>query len=521
MTDPRRAARVARWTAFGTTLVFGGYLVLRLREMQPALRGTGRLVAAIAIVVWYYLTYRIVKQFATSLLLVVLLATGAAAQTSLSIYSDGRVVVRRTVPQAVAKGTTRVTIPLENVDPATVFSPDSAVTVMSVMLRRASDRAAALANAEGQTLSFARAKGDTVRATVVRGDPPQFRLADGRLLLSEPGEPLFPAEVVRTKSEASVVLEATKARPAAELAYVTEGVRWYAKYQVLLAASGSTALVSGGATVESQGLEADSAAVQLVAGTINRATPPPGTPIPARKGFAVAMAMDGAPASEEAVGETHVYTLPGRVTLAAGVSVTTALFQRASVPATQEFVVPGVLPYRGYVPTSGPGGQAEPNRVPVGVWYTLKRGRGTPFGDRPLPGGVIQLFQADSLGRVQLVGEATSGHQAPGRDVRVQAGAAFDLTAERVQTDYALEQIPPPRKGLAPRQRVTAAYRVTISNAKATPVSVDVRETRFGVWSVVTSSVPGEKLSATEVRFRVPVPAQGEATLTYTVQVEQ
>ena len=49
---------------------------------------------------------------------------------------------------------------------------------------------------------------------------------------------------------------------------------------------------------------------------------------------------------------------------------------------------------------------------------------------------------------------------------------------------------------------------------------MDVREARYGVWKIVESSVPAEKLSATEVRFRVPVPANAEGALTYTVQVE-
>jgi len=156
----------------------------------------------------------------------------------------------------------------------------------------------------------------------------------------------------------------------------------------------------------------------------------------------------------------------------------------------------------------------------VQVWYTLKRARGTPFGERPLPGGTVQLYQADSAGRLQLVGEAQSGHTAPGRDLRVPSGDAFDITAERVQTDYTQEQLAPPKRGMAQRQRITASYRVTISNAKPVAVTVDVREARFGVWRVTESSVPTEKLSATEVRFRIPVPANGDATLTYTVQAE-
>jgi hypothetical protein len=221
-------------------------------------------------------------------------------------------------------------------------------------------------------------------------------------------------------------------------------------------------------------------------------------------------------ASEEAVGETHVYQLPGRISVEPGMPVTTALFPRAGVPYTQELVVPGALPWRGFFPQS----PAEANRVPVQVWYTLKRARGTPFGDRPLPGGTVQLYQADSAGRVQLVGEARSDHSAPGRDLRVQSGDAFDVTAERVQTDYNQEQIPPPRRGMPARQRITAAYKVTMTNAKPEAVTVDVREARYGVWRIVESSVPPEKLSAAEVRFRVPVPASGEATLTYTVQAE-
>ena len=38
---------------------------------------------------------------------------------------------------------------------------------------------------------------------------PQYRLSDGRLLLESPGEPLFPAELVRTSPEAAIVLDAS------------------------------------------------------------------------------------------------------------------------------------------------------------------------------------------------------------------------------------------------------------------------------------------------------------------------
>jgi len=444
-------------------------------------------------------------------------------QTSLSIYSDGRVVVRRTLPQALLKGRSTLALKLEGLDPATLFSPDTSVTLLSALLRPPTDRQAALQRAVGQTLAFVRQRAgggaDTVRASVVRTDPAQYRLPDGRLLLDDPGEPLFPAELVRTAPDVTVVLDAARDRPRTELAYVTEGTTWEALYQVVIGGTGSGS-VTGTATLRSQALRADSADVQIVAGTIRRARPVAKADelsYQRRPAMALARAVvSGVETSEEAVGETHVYQLAGRLALEPGVPLSVALFPRSTTAYTQEFIVPGALPWRGFLPQS-PG---DENRVPVQVWYTLKRGRGTPFGDRPLPGGTLQLYQADSAGRLQLVGEASSVHTAPGHDLRVQSGDAFDITAERVQTDYAQEQLAPPKRGMTPRQRITASYKVTISNAKPVPVTVDVREARFGVWRVIESSVPAEKLSATEVRFRISVPANGDAMLTYTVQAE-
>ncbi len=445
------------------------------------------------------------------------LATVVTGQTSVSIYRDGRAVVRQTLPQALQRGQNRVTLRIEGLDPATLFSPDTAVTVVSATLRPPSARADALARAVGQTMSFVRAKGDTVRATVIRANPPQYRLADGRLLLGDPGEPVFPADVVRTTPEASVVLDAVRNRPRTELAFVGQGATWEAVYQVAL--QGRTASVTGAATVTSQELRVDTADVQLVAGSVarTRAARRYAPQAPMVQAMVVGEEARRADfAAEETVGETHVYQLPGRLSLEPGVPVTTALFPRASAPVTQELVVPGALPWRGYYG----GGQTEPNLVPVQVWYTVKRARSSGFGDRPLPAGTVQLYQPDSAGRAQLVGEAAIGHTAPGKDLRVQSGDAFDVTSERVQTDYRVEQLQPGGRGRPARQRVTAAFRVTVTNAKAEAVTVDVRETRYGEWRIVESSVPAEKLSAFEVRFRVSAPAGGEATLTYTVQMD-
>jgi hypothetical protein len=441
-----------------------------------------------------------------------------SGQTSLSIYSDGRVVVRRTLPQELKKGRNAATVQIDGLDPATLFSPDTAVTVTGATVRYPSSANDALGRAIGQTIAFVSegvGRRDTVKATVVRVDPPQFKLADGRLLLAMPGQPLFPSDLVRTTPEATLALDATRNRPNTQLAYVAQGVTWEATYQAIIASG--QASIGGAATVTSQSLRTDSAEIQLVAGSINRTREPKAPQVfeadrVMRAGVAAQVAMP----AEQSVGETHVYSLPARLALEPGVPVTTALFPRAAAAVTQEFVVPGALPWRGYFGQQ-PG---EENEVPVQVWYTFKRAKGTSFGDRPLPGGTMQLYQADSSGRLQLIGEATIGHTPAAKDVRVQSGDAFDVTAERVQTDYNQEMIPPARRGLPSRQRITASYRVTVTNAKTEAVTVDVRENHFGTWKVTESSVPAEKLSSTEMRFRVSVPAGGQTVLTYTLQVE-
>ena len=92
--------------------------------------------------------------------------------------------------------------------------------------------------------------------------------------------------------------------------------------------------------------------------------------------------------------------MPGKSTLLPGLTTSVALFEPAEVPYERSYVVRGLVPYWGFLPQQG-----EETEAPVEVSYTLKRPRKTDFGDRPLPGGVARLYQADSAGRPQLVGE--------------------------------------------------------------------------------------------------------------------
>ncbi len=267
--------------------------------------------------------------------------------------------------------------------------------------------------------------------------------------------------------------------------------------------------LSGSAVVESATLAAQDAEVQLLAGSVSRAAPAP-RPM-GMKVREMAMAADaGGMPEEERTGEFHLYTLPGKVTLRPGATTTVALFEPASVPYERRYVVRGTMPFWGYVPQV-----PDEMTAPVEVSYTLKRPRGSAFGDRPMPGGVARVYQADKEGRLQLVGEANVRHTPAGGDAALDAGEAFDLTAKRVQLEYATQQ--EKAKGVV-RTVALMTWKVTLTNATDSAATIDVREERGGEWSVVSSSVPAEKLSAQVTRFRVTVPARGSAELTYQVR---
>jgi hypothetical protein len=432
-----------------------------------------------------------------------------SAQTSLTIYNDGRVLVRRSFPMALPKGNSTQRVAVGALDPASVFSLDSSVTIDGLRYDGAVDEGSALRRSVGKRVVFRLPQSkDTVSALVLGVDPLRLQLPDGRVTFSPPGTALYPADVVVADPTATLDLESARAQDKLRLGYFTGGASWQASYQVILGAS--DARVTGTAVIESQTLRAEDAEIQVLAGSVGRAGGPNLPSAPMFKGARADMAMEARAVSEERVGEFHLYSLAGRSTLLPGLTTSVALFDPSQTGYERSYVVRGLVPYWGMLPQQG-----DETEAPVEVSYVLKRPRKTDFGDRPIPGGVARLFQADSAGRLQLVGEASLDHTPAGEDLRLSAGTAFDLTARRVQTTYVTKR-DSTKAGW--RTLATADYRVTVANAGDSAVSVDVREERAGEWSVISSSVSAEKVSSTITRFRVKVPARGQTVLTYRVR---
>jgi hypothetical protein len=446
-----------------------------------------------------------------SLLALGVLAAPLSAQTSVTIYNDGRVLVRRDVPVAVPKGSSSHKVSLGPLDPASLFPLDSGVAITRASYDGAADEGSVLRRSVGRRVVFRLPESkDTLSAVVLGVDPLRLQLPDGRITFQAPGAGMYPAEVVVADPTAAIDLFSSRERKTLRMGYFTGGATWQASYQVTI--GGRTARVAGLAVLESQGLLAENADVQLLAGSVGRAEKAPEPPRPLERRLEAAYAMADQAASEQRVGEFHLYTLPGKSTLRPGLTTSVALFEPAEVPYERTYEVRGLVPYWGILPQ-----QSEESEVPVEISYTLKRPHKTEFGDRPLPGGVARIYQPDSAGRPQLVGEALMEHTPAGRDLRLAAGVAFDLTARRVQTGYVTRRDSTAAYGV--RTIATADYRVTLRNATDSVATVDVIEERMGEWSVVRSSVPAEKLSTVRTRFRVKVPARGEASVTYTLRI--
>jgi hypothetical protein len=434
--------------------------------------------------------------------------------TSITIYQDSRILVRRTLPIRVPAGNQSVSIPLDPIDPASVVSLDSDVAILGASTGPGPDAESALRASVGKAVLFRSGVGlrDTVTAVIVGVDPVRVKLPGGEVMYGLPGQPTFPADLASAPASTDLRLQVRRGVESLRLGGFAQGGGWNAMYAVIL--GGATGRVTGMASFavpfHSRGTE-----VQLLAGQVNQA--PAAAPMAQLRGRAMAAARafedaSGA-AAEQKVGEFHVYTLPGRHDLRPGVMTSVALFDPATAPVARSYEVRSSIPFYGYWGQTGDEGE-----TPVSVFYTLKRERRTPFGDAPLPQGAVRIFQADSAGRLQLVGEAGVGHTAPGEELRINAGSAFDLVAKRVQTDYQTGQEPVPGRPRSTRTFVNAAYADTLRNQGDAEATIDVFVERGGEWRVVESSLPAERVSSTKARFRVKVPARGEAVLTYRIR---
>ena len=293
-------------------------------------------------------------------------------------------------------------------------------------------------------------------------------------------------------------------RQTIETSYLANNLSWNADYVLTVARDDKAADLDGWVTLaNNSGTAFHKAKLQLVAGDLNR--------LPAREQYRAAEVMAkaqnvaAAPQfQQESFSEYHLYSLGRRTSIEDKETKQISLLEGSGVPVEKLFIVNGQNFYYRSAQTPG-----APLKDPVMVFYKFKNEEKGGLGI-PLPAGNVRVYQKDSKGGVLFIGEDHIDHTPKDEFVTVKIGNAFDVVAERKQTDY---------KKIADRV-FEMEYEITLRNHKDTPITVEVNEPIGGDWEMLSSTFPAKKTAAFAAQFQVPVKPDGESVLKYRVRVK-
>jgi hypothetical protein len=332
-----------------------------------------------------------------------------------------------------------------------------------------------------------------------------------RIETGAPGRLVFPDVPKNLRDRPTLVVKLDNdqtGQQTLELSYLTSGLGWRADYVAELNAKDTALDLSGWVTLTNQsGTTYGNALLQLVAGDVNRVQ----EQMPVRKAVmmedAVSMAAS-APMREESLFEYHLYSLQRPTTIRNNQTKQVSLLNVTSVPVKKEFRLQG-SPYY-YRGKQGDLGQ----KLKVGVFVELDNRKEDNLG-MPLPKGIVRVYKQDKSGSPQFVGEDRIDHTPENETVRLKLGDAFDVTADRKQTDFR-------KLGGDSRYnyRYESAFEINLHNAKDEEVTVTVAEPVPGDWRMLSESHEHSKVSADTALWKVAVPAKGEAVLSYRLEIK-
>ena len=286
-----------------------------------------------------------------------------------------------------------------------------------------------------------------------------------------------------------------------EASYLAGKLSWNADYVLTVARDDKAGDIDGWVTLTNgSGTSFPNAKVQFVAGDLNRVRQVLGRMAMNEMRSDVAAE---APMAQESFSEYHLYTLGRKTTINNNQTKQLSMLGGTGFPVAKRYVVEGHQFY--YHNAQHPG---APIKDIVQVFYQFKNEQRAGLG-MPMPAGVVRVYQSDSSGGTQFVGEDRIGHTPKDETLNLKIGNAFDVVAERKQIDF--EKIA--------GSTYEVEYEITVRNHKTVPVAVEVNEPLGGTWRMLRSSHEWTKTAAWAAQFQVPVTANGSATLNYRVRV--
>ena len=330
-----------------------------------------------------------------------------------------------------------------------------------------------------------------------------------RIETNYPGRIVF-LDIPKTlRSKPTLVIDVVSTATAAQdidLSYLTGGFSWKADYTAELDNAEKELKVSGLVTLtNTSGVDYKGALMQLVAGNVNQVS----------SGFAVMkaapmmamreMAMDNAAYAggvvQEAFMDFHLYTVPRRVDIEDNQTKQIS-FISGLAQVSKEYIYDS--PFNIY--SGGIDNSFEKRNPDVKLKFKNDETQGL---GAPLPAGIFRVYKSDSQGRTLFAGEDNIRHTPKGEEVKIKLGQAFDVTTSGKRKSFT-------QLG---NKSYEASFELTVKNAKAEDIVVDVYQDFPNNYRILSESVEHEEKSSNRLLWQVPVPREGEAVFNFSVRV--
>jgi hypothetical protein len=299
-------------------------------------------------------------------------------------------------------------------------------------------------------------------------------------------------ENLRAEPTLSVTVDAAQAGPRdATLSYLTNGLSWKADYVALFDEKQGTMHLQGWITMRNgSGTSFQDAKAELVAGDVATTANGVNDNGGWRPERPTRTEAGTGGANQASVADYYIYSLPEKVTIANAQTKQIGFVDIADVRASKAYQ----FRFDDY------SSDTEPQHAGVVLKFDNAK--------TALPAGTVRVYMRDAAGEPKFVGEDDVDHTPAGSTLGIKIGDAFDVTVQRtVKTS---------EKIASWRTRYTMSY--LLRNALDKPVDVDI--TQAGLWrdgDVEDESIKSKRIDATTLGWTVPVPANGETTLTATI----
>ncbi|MCK9274641.1 MAG: hypothetical protein M0P57_06080 [Syntrophales bacterium] len=343
---------------------------------------------------------------------------------------------------------------------------------------------------------------EIVKATLLSNNEDQIFQIGGEIFLGYPGIrilPELPGNLIAQPALTWLFANESEKAKKLEVSYITENINWHADYIMMIEKEEASSELTGWITVDNRsGATYRKAKLKLIAGDIQRISEPQRDAVSRKE---LMLASTEPQFKEKSFFEYHMYDLSRPTTIENSQSKQIRLFETSGVKIEKDYRIYGS---KEYLVRPYPGTSQKQN---VEVHYCFRNSTENNLGI-PLPAGIIRLYKKDGTGSRQFIGEDRIDHVPTDKKIDLKAGEAFDITAEKTQTEF--EQIS--------TRLFESKWRLTIENHKQKNINVRIIESMYGNWEIIESSHPYTKLDAFTIRFDVPVIRKGRELITYQIR---